>query len=48
MVANLSDGVIVGSAIVNQIAENAAASNLVEIISNFAKPLIDSTHKKSV
>ncbi|MFT6794445.1 MAG: tryptophan synthase alpha chain [Rubritalea sp.] len=48
MVANLSDGVIVGSAIVNQIAENAAASNLAEIISNFAKPLIDATHKKSV
>lgn len=48
MVANLSDGVIVGSAIVNQIAKNAAAPNLVEIIKDFTKPLIDATHNKSV
>ena len=48
MVANLSDGVIVGSAIVNQIAQNAEASDLAEIISKFTKPLIDATHQKSV
>lgn len=48
MVANLSDGVIVGSAIVNQVAQNASAENLAEIIGNFAKPLIDATHKRSV
>jgi tryptophan synthase alpha chain len=48
MVANLSDGVIVGSAIVNQIAQNTEASDLAEIVSEFAKPLIDATHNKSV
>lgn len=48
MVANLSDGVIVGSAIVNQIADHGEASDLAEIISKFTKPLIDATHQKSV
>lgn len=48
MVAKVSDGVIVGSAIVNQIAENANEPNLAEIVTNFTKPLIDATHKKSV
>ena len=48
MVANLSDGVIVGSAIVNQIAQNADSPELTEIVTNFTKPLIEATHKKSV
>ncbi len=47
MVAKISDGVIVGSAIVNQIALNASAPNLAEIIGQFAKPLIDATHLPS-
>ncbi len=47
MVASVSDGVIVGSAIVNQIAANAEAPDLAEIISKFTKPLIDASHQKS-
>ena len=47
MVASVSDGVIVGSAIVNQIAENADKSpqELATIIGTFVKPLIDATHQ---
>ncbi len=48
MVAQVSDGVIVGSAIVNQIAENADSPELAEIVTAFTKPLIDATHKRSV
>ena len=48
MVANASDGVIVGSAIVNQIAQNTDAPNLAQIVTDFTNPLIDATHKKSV
>ena len=48
MVANVSDGVIVGSAIVNQIAQNTDAPNLAKIVSNFTKPLIDATHNQSI
>jgi len=48
MVANVSDGVIVGSAIVNQIAQHGNSSDLVEKVCQFAKPLIDATHQKSV
>ncbi|MGJ8657066.1 MAG: tryptophan synthase subunit alpha [Akkermansiaceae bacterium] len=48
MVASVSDGVIVGSAIVNQIAENATNPDLPQIVTNFTKPLIDATHKKTV
>lgn len=44
MVASVSDGVIVGSAIVNQIAENALEADLSEKIAAFVKPLIDATH----
>jgi len=47
MVANASDGVIVGSAIVNQIAKHADDPNLAQIVTNFTKPLIDATHRKS-
>lgn len=45
MVASLSDGVIVGSAIVNKIAENADNPELPQVIGNFVKPLIDATHQ---
>ncbi len=47
MVASVSDGVIVGSAIVNQIAKNADNPNLAQIVKDFAQPLIDASHKKS-
>ena len=42
-VAQVSDGVVVGSAIVNQVAENADASTLPTIIGDFVKPLIEAT-----
>ena len=43
VVAEVSDGVVVGSAIVNQVAENADASTLPSIISEFVHPLIQAT-----
>ena len=43
-VASASDGVVVGSVIVNQVAENTTAPNLPEIIGKFTKPLIDASH----
>jgi tryptophan synthase alpha chain len=42
-VAAASDGVVVGSAIVNQIAENTTNPNLPGIIRDFAAPLINAT-----
>jgi len=42
-VAAECDGVVVGSAIVNQVAENAADPNLAGIIRDFATPLIQAT-----
>lgn len=42
-VAAASDGVVVGSAIVNQVAENATNPNLAEIIREFTAPLITAT-----
>lgn len=42
-VAAASDGVVVGSAIVNQVAENAADPNLAGIIREFVSPLIQAT-----
>jgi len=42
-VASASDGVVVGSAIVNQVAENAADPNLPAIIQDFVTPLIQAT-----
>ena len=42
-VASASDGVVVGSAIVNQVAENASQSNLPEIIQEFVTPLIQAS-----
>lgn len=45
MVASVSDGVIVGSAIVNKIAENQDKKNLAELVAAFAKPLIDGAKK---
>lgn len=45
MVASVSDGVIVGSAIVNKIAENQDTENLAELIAAFTKPLIDGAKK---
>ena len=47
MVAKVSDGVIVGSAIVNQIAENQTDPELAKKIATFVKPLIDATHSKT-
>jgi len=43
-VAAASDGVVVGSTIVNQIAENAGKANLPEMIAEFTAPLIQATH----
>lgn len=45
-VASASDGVVVGSAIVNQIAKNTSKSNIPEIVSEFTSPLIEATHNK--
>ena len=42
-VAAASDGVVVGSAIVNQVAKNAGKPNLAKIISDFTRPLITAT-----
>lgn len=42
-VASASDGVVVGSAIVNQVAENANDPNLAGIVSEFTTPLITAT-----
>lgn len=42
-VARSSDGVVVGSAIVNQVAENASAPDLAAIVSAFTTPLITAT-----
>ena len=47
LVASASDGVVVGSAIVNQVAENADKNNLAEIVHNFTSPLIDATKNPS-
>ncbi|BDS08490.1 tryptophan synthase alpha chain [Oceaniferula spumae] len=43
LVASACDGVVVGSAIVNQVAENAGDANLPQIISDFTSPLIQAT-----
>ncbi len=43
LVASVSDGVVVGSAIVNQIAQNAENPDLAQSIGDFVKPLIDAT-----
>lgn len=40
MVGELSDGVVVGSAIVNQVAENADAADVAAKVAAFANPLI--------
>lgn len=45
-VASASDGVVVGSAIVNQVANNATAANLTDIVRDFAAPLIAATKNK--
>lgn len=42
-VASASDGVVVGSAIVNQIAENTDAAHLAQIVSDFTSPLINAS-----
>jgi len=41
IVASVSDGVVVGSAIVNQVAENAELDDVAERVAAFTKPLID-------
>lgn len=45
VVASASDGVVIGSAIVNQIAKNANNPNLPGIISDFTTPLINATKR---
>jgi len=42
-VASASDGVVVGSAIVNQVAKNTTDPNLAEIIRDFTTPLINAS-----
>ncbi|NWK54638.1 tryptophan synthase subunit alpha [Verrucomicrobiaceae bacterium N1E253] len=42
-VAKAADGVVVGSAIVNQVAEHTQSSELAEIIGQFTKPLIEAS-----
>lgn len=44
LVAKLSDGVVVGSAVVNQIADNLSSSDLPAVVREFITPLIDATH----
>lgn len=43
MVASVSDGVVVGSAIVSQVAENAASPTLPAAVTNLVTPLIRAT-----
>lgn len=47
LVAAASDGVVVGSAIVNQVAQNADKSDLAAIIRDYATPLITATKNPS-
>ncbi|MCB1062006.1 MAG: tryptophan synthase subunit alpha [Verrucomicrobiae bacterium] len=42
-VARAADGVVVGSAIVRQVEENADADDIAERVGNFVKPLVDAT-----
>jgi len=42
-IANVSDGVVVGSAIVNKVAENAESTALADNIGEFIQPLIHAT-----
>jgi tryptophan synthase alpha chain len=44
MVAQTADGVVVGSAIVNQIATHGKSPDLVRKVVDFVKPLIDAVH----
>jgi len=46
-VAAASDGVVVGSAIVNQVAQNADKANLAEIVRDFTTPLINATKNRN-
>ena len=46
-VAAASDGVVVGSAIVNQVAQNADKANLAEIVRDFTAPLINATKNRN-
>jgi tryptophan synthase alpha chain len=43
-VANLADGVVVGSALVNVIAHNSKQANLPHIVQTFAQPLAQAVH----
>ncbi len=42
-VASVSDGVVVGSAIVNQVAQNTSNPQLAQVITDFATPLIQAS-----
>jgi tryptophan synthase alpha chain len=44
-IAGMADGVVVGSAIVNLIAQNGSAADLPQKIESFVKPLIDAAHE---
>lgn len=46
-VARCADGVVVGSAIVRRIAENAAAPDLAARIASFVRPLVAAAHRDS-
>lgn len=46
LVAAVSDGVVVGSAIVNQVAENLNNPNIAQAVAAFATPLIDATKSR--
>ena len=39
----VANGVVVGSAIVRQVEENADADDIAERVGNFVKPLVDAT-----
>jgi tryptophan synthase alpha chain len=44
-VAALADGVVIGSALVNHIAQHSAATDLLQRLENFARPLAAAIHK---
>jgi len=46
-VASVSNGVVVGSAIVNQIAEHSENASVAQIVSTFVKPLIEATKQST-
>ena len=43
-VARMADGVVVGSAIVNTIAEHAGSDQLAEKLDSMVRPMVEATH----